>query len=1748
MKKGVNSKIMLVVLVVTFLSILVLATPLLDFSTLTPANNTFTNQTTIEMNFSIIEAALDEVQFNWNGTNYTLYNDSLVLILNFDNVSSLGENATQVFDASTYQSNGTVVGAVRNDTGKFGGAFNYDGVNDYIQMPNTTSLNSTNTITIMLWEKTSGSFDVTNTWGMQMVGRGEYGDPRNSMDIRIRATGDTAIFGYEYGSGTNENSAIGTTDIADGLWHHITAIWNGSTCFVFVDGVQEGNASCTNTPGPFDEHWIIGKSLFTTQDYFNGSVDEVRILNRSLSDTEVYQYYASNLRKYDTDKWELYVNRSLNGSSVLPNGEYTFFASSKNTSGNENITGTRTITVDNITSRISFIPPTLANATTTTNTSLEINVSINETHLEEVQFNWNGTNYTLYNDSLIVMYNFDNVSALGENNTIAVDVSSSNINASIENSAVINTTSCKYHNCMQFDGSDDFLNVSDVNFGNAFTIGAWINPVAWGAVGEQFIHNVFCDEGANAGEGTVCFRIGSKGQESLKQKLAVAIFASNSANDYESTSDLSLNVWQQGIVSWNGTHVHFYIDGVLDRIQSASLTMDNDALGFLIGSSPAKNREYEGILDNLFVFNKSISDAEAYQFYVSNLRKYDTDKWELFVNQSRNTTTSLHPGNYTFYASVKDSAGNENITETREVKVNASPDITFPKISFTPPTLANASTTLNNSLEINVSINETNVSEVKFNWNGTNYTMYNDSLVLMYNFNNVSAIGDTSTLVKDVSKYGNDGDFENADYNSSGKYGTAAHFDSNDFIIAGNDSSLDLGGNFTLSAWAYVYVHDNDYSFLITKDGAGGGSYDLGFKNSKPYVAINDGAWAEYVGDAVLTTNEWHHIVGVRNDTGHVRIYVDGMVNKSFASTKVPQKVSTPVVIGRRNATDYEFVGMIDEVRIWNVSLNKTQVYQEYISNLKKVDTNAWELFVNQSKNTTTSLDDGNYTFYASAKDAAGNENVTETREVVIDTFNPKISIITPSNHTNSSDTGLHVNYTASDTNLDACWYKNGTHGSNFTLASCTNITSVTWEDGKYNVTVYGNDTGNKRNSSSVNFTVDSSTPRIAMLSPENNRGDTDGNITFNFNVTDTFAVANCSLIINEKVNQTNTTITKNTIQNFTVSNVGVGGYNWSVNCTDNAGNRATNTTFDFAVIPATQFSGNSTNLDAVNISNIPNLIIDQPKAGQINFTQSVDLSNNTDINTYVNITFNSIVLNSTALNHLNRSAELILHNLTFTDPVLQVDGSDCPASICTELSYAGGSLRFNVTHFTTYSAKETPSSGKSSQSSGGGSSSSVTPQKPSEVPQCITNADCSGDLACWNDACVKLFDVKIVEVDSIVQPGSNLDFMYFVKGMAEFNDDVTAEFWLEKEGERVSSGSDTFYLGSFEGKSEATSVLIPKTIPQGLYTFYVQVGYKSYQAKAHRTIQVSNEAPLHISLLNPLVPRENQQFNFSLLVSLDESISVPVQLKETLKKNGNMFWENRREFMLQGSQTFDEVVGKIPSGSYQLEVVGQYNNQTALFLQSFSIGKPSSGGMRWSLMGILGLLLGGIIVLFFHKQRSTQKYWSAKNTEYMQKIKDNKSLLLKDNDINIGDEKDPVKIEQPHLPPSDTQVIVEGWKKENWLKTCIDPVTIDIPKDTKAIKISDYMLDLFVPQVSEPDSELPSMNPIEGLTQYIVPLECSLDRPRIVLTRDGRIFYDKTILKGSKEEVDKFLHEFKHLYGSFDHAFHSQDSEEHNT
>ncbi len=1066
--------------------------PNITFVDPTPPNNTFTVNTSVEINISINELHLDEVKFNWNGTNYSLYNDSLILMMNFDNVSALGENDTHVVDMSKYGNTGTVISATVNTTNcKYGNCFTFDGVGDSINISDSNSLDITNQVSISFWIKDENQGEDTGYISKEDSSATEWG----IEDDRF----------YIWTSGTDVD--LGIDDIDDNQWHHMTYVYDGFDAFVYKDGSLFNNTSTPSgsiTSG--DDLLTIGKTRISGNGirYTNGSIDEVRIWNRSLSADEIQQQYFSNLKKYDTDKWYLYVNESY--GEPLDSTTYTYFASAKDTTGNENLTETRFLNVNAIYPQIQFVNNTPANDTTTTNTSVEINATIIEANLNEVKFNWDGTNYTLndlsvtsglklwvkadsgvINDSLNKTSTWHDQS--GNENDFTQTTSSQQpiytINAlngkpALRMTAASNQTMSVSTN---FPAPVTIIYVGKLNGGaNARLLSGkannWLLGFWNGAKNQGFFEGWVSASGTPAAD--------------RNPYIYSAIIPGSGSNSeiYENGNRIYEN--QGGVTGPNGLCLSGHLcTSEFSNADIAEIIVYNRTLNNL------ERESVEGYLAVKYNLQNSLLNS-SYKFF--NLTQFNSTQWYLYVNESYDEP--LGNITYTYFASAKDTTGNGNLTETRFLNVNA----IYPQIQFVNNTPANDTTTTNTSVEINATIIEANLNEVKFNWDGTNYTMYNDSLYLMINFDNVSSLGDNSTNFVDVSNYSNNGTCSGTNcpvYNLINKrYGNSSvTFDGvDDYVNLSTSAEADtLETVFSVEAWfksediagnslARIITRDcSDYWCIAVKQDQAFPQNLTVYYEDNAYITITD----------VVNQNIWHHVIVVW-DGSNANIYLDGALKASPAFTNF-LATSRPVIMGDNteaspNPGVSPFNGSIDELRIWNRSLSADEVTQQYMSNLRKYDTDKWNLYVNQSKNSTDGLDDGTYTYFSSAKDNVGNENLTETRYFTVDTTNPQINFVSPTNNSGVfvSRNYIEINVLVTDDNIDTITINlyNSTSDIIQTNTSSTSPFYINYtglSDGLYYYNSTANDTLGQTNSTETrNINLDVIFPNITILSPTN--------------------------------------------------------------------------------------------------------------------------------------------------------------------------------------------------------------------------------------------------------------------------------------------------------------------------------------------------------------------------------------------------------------------------------------------------------------------------------------------------------------------------------------------------------------------------------------------------------------------------------------------------------------------------------------
>ena len=263
----------------------------------------------LEIKANIEEDNLDSVIYNWNGNNYPYYDDSLVLMMGFDD---------DLFDNSLYGNDGTNIGATFAD-GKYGNALSFDGINDYVKVPYSNSLDTSGTgTTLSAWVKTSGSGAIIN--------KDLGGFVTGGRDFLLRLLDGVPQIYFFNANWVAENDFVvvsATSDLTDNEWHYVTATVLGTNseggdgkARIYVDGILEGTSTDTITDiAVFDttDVTIGAREIAGSELYFNGLIDEPRIWKKALTEEEVYQQYVGNLGKYGVTNPEV-ISDGLVGS------------------------------------------------------------------------------------------------------------------------------------------------------------------------------------------------------------------------------------------------------------------------------------------------------------------------------------------------------------------------------------------------------------------------------------------------------------------------------------------------------------------------------------------------------------------------------------------------------------------------------------------------------------------------------------------------------------------------------------------------------------------------------------------------------------------------------------------------------------------------------------------------------------------------------------------------------------------------------------------------------------------------------------------------------------------------------------------------------------------------------------------------------------------------------------------------------------------------------------------------------------------------------------------------------------------------------------------------------------------------------------------------------------------------------------------------------------------------------------------
>ena len=185
----------------------------------------------------------------------------------------------------------------------------------------------------------------------------------------------------------------------------------------------------------------------------------------------------------------------------------------------------------------------------------------------------------------------------------------------------------------------------------------------------------------------------------------------------------------------------------------------------------------------------------------------------------------------------------------------------------------------------------------------------------------------SGTTVADQSGAGNNGTAANTAWAASGKYGKALQFNSTNSLVTVPDAaSLHLTTGMTLEAWVNPSTVNANWRDVIYK---GNDNYYLEATSSnasKPDAGlIAGGTYGDAYGTAALPANTWSFLAETY-DGSTLRLYVNGTQVGSVAHTGSIATSTNPLQIGGDSIYGQHFVGLIDEVRVYNTALTAAQI------------------------------------------------------------------------------------------------------------------------------------------------------------------------------------------------------------------------------------------------------------------------------------------------------------------------------------------------------------------------------------------------------------------------------------------------------------------------------------------------------------------------------------------------------------------------------------------------------------------------------------------------------------------------------------------------------------------------------------------------------------------------------------------------------------------------------------------------------
>ena len=506
-------------------------------------------------------------------------------------------SGTTAADASGSGLTGTLTNGAGWGTGRNAGAVLLDGVDDFVELGNPALLQLTGSMTVSAWIN-SAAFPVDDA---AIVSKRTSGETGYQLDTTIDRGPRTVGFKLTNNSG-GTMFRYGATTLQANTWYFVTGVYDAATSalHVYLNGqLDDGTllGTVTSTQQNSSANVNIGRRPTGNTFNFNGRIDDVRIYNRSLTQTEIQADMNTPLGSPVLDTQP---PSAPTGMSATAQSSSQINLSWTSATDNVGVTGYRVERCQGA-GCSSFSEIATTSATSYSDTGLSASTSYSY-RIRAVDAATNLGPYSTTasaitqatGSGLVAAYSFNE----GFGTTVA-DSSGAGNTGAVQNATW--TTLGKYGNALTFNGTSALVTIADapaLHLTSRLTLEAWVNPTVVSRAWRDVIY-----------KGNDNYYLSATTTRNPAVPAGGGTWGTSTVETFGNAA-LALNTWTHLATTYDGTRIRLFVNGVEVSSRARAGNIIPSVNPLQIGGDSIFGQFFSGRIDEVRAFNVARTASE----------------------------------------------------------------------------------------------------------------------------------------------------------------------------------------------------------------------------------------------------------------------------------------------------------------------------------------------------------------------------------------------------------------------------------------------------------------------------------------------------------------------------------------------------------------------------------------------------------------------------------------------------------------------------------------------------------------------------------------------------------------------------------------------------------------------------------------------------------------------------------------------------------------------------------------------------------------------------------------------------------------------------------------------------------------------------------------------------------------------------------------------------------------------------------